>query len=145
MSVAAVLLPWVKTPLATKKEALTWKRGTKYTIHAPTLESIELEPLLTHCKFVQYKVKGVVSSIDQLGPSYFDVFPRTLTDVLEGAWVQAVEDLGEDAELSVANLHRTQGFCCCPLYQTGSARLDPTIDSSKQAHQTSRSRLSSPS
>ena len=95
MSAAAVLIPWLKTPSPGKKETITGKRGHKYTIQAPSLESIGLEPLLTHCKFVQYRVRSVCSH-EHLGPSLFDVFPRTLTDVLDGAWVQALDSLGDE-------------------------------------------------
>jgi hypothetical protein len=58
-------------------EPIRWTRGkNKYELYHSTLDSINLEAILSHCKAIKHKVKRVVGVAAQLGPSYFEVFPR---------------------------------------------------------------------
>jgi hypothetical protein len=99
-----IRVPWQKTTGRARKEPIRWTRGnSKYELYSATLESVELEDVLAHCKLVKHKVRQVVSNNNHLGPSYFEVFPRTLEQELEDAWQPAVEALGVAPAQTVAN------------------------------------------
>ena len=92
-----IRVPWLKTLPRTKKEPIRWTRAnTKYEVYTATLDSTELEAMLTHCKLVKHKIQRAVSTNAHLGPSYFEVFPRTLEQEMEDAWEPAVAALGAD-------------------------------------------------
>jgi hypothetical protein len=93
-----VRIPWQKSITRSRKEPIRWTRGNnKYELYAATLDSIELEAVLSHCKAIKHKVKRVVASATHLGPSYFEVFPRTLEQEIEDAWEPAVAALGANS------------------------------------------------
>ncbi len=90
-----IRIPWHKTLPRTRKEPIRWTRAnSKYEIYASALESIELESILAHCKVIKHKIKRVVSAATHVGPSFFEVFPRTLEQEMEDAWEPAVAALG---------------------------------------------------
>jgi hypothetical protein len=93
-----------KTLPNTKTEPIRLTRGNnKYELYTATLDSMNLEAILSHCKAIQHKVKWVVGVAAQLGPSYFEIFPRTLDHEIEDAWELAVNSLGMNAPQTVDN------------------------------------------
>jgi hypothetical protein len=115
-----VRIPWHKSLPRSRNEPIRWTRGnSKYEIYSSTLEAIELEAILAHCKLVKHKIKRVVSTAAHLGPSYFEVFPRILEQEMEDAWEPAVAALGASPAQTEAKLyHRVENVPLRPRYFT---------------------------
>ena len=83
-----------------KMETIKWSHGnSKYEIHTMLLKSIELKDLLPHCLDVRNKINTVVSTEAHRAPSFYRVFPRTLSIVLRAVWDQLITESQEDDEL----------------------------------------------
>ncbi|KAG7346605.1 hypothetical protein IV203_005674 [Nitzschia inconspicua] len=76
---------------------------TIYEIYAHTLKGVSAQEVVTHCAEIKGQVKQAVSNDNHLGPSCFQVFPRTLTTSLSSVWTRAVADLGPNAPQTVEN------------------------------------------
>jgi hypothetical protein len=62
------------------------------------LESFDLQEMIPHCLQVLSKVNSAVAVENHKGPSYFKVFPRTLSMILEPVWNQLVEEARNNDE-----------------------------------------------
>ena len=102
-----ILIPWKALEPDSYKETIKWSHGHgRYEIYMPTLDDLDLAVLLPHCLNVLNKVKKVVTTNNHLGPSLFQVFPRTLSIVLQSVWDVIIDD--EDNEI-----------CMCPPERNG--------------------------
>jgi hypothetical protein len=82
-----------KSKETSKEESIKWTCGnTKYECHLRTLESFDLQEMIPHCLRVLSKVNTAVEIENHKGQSYFKVFPRTLSIILEPVWNQLVEE-----------------------------------------------------
>ena len=82
-----IIFPWVTTAPSTPMKSLKWQKGSnRYEIHVCTLDEMGLERLLPHCLDVKNQIDAVVSLASDQGPSHFEVFPRTLSPVLQTVW-----------------------------------------------------------
>ena len=73
--------------------SIKWQQSTsKYEIYTPVLRDLELAVMIPHCIEVKQKIDSAVSTATHKGPSYFQVFPRTLSNVLLTIWTQLIAD-----------------------------------------------------
>jgi hypothetical protein len=94
-----------------KEESIKWTCGnTKYECHLRTLESFDLQEMIPHCLQVLSKVNSAVAVENHKGPSYFKVFPRTLSIILEPVWNQLVEEARNNDDGGAAQKQRTISF-----------------------------------
>ena len=64
-----------------------WQVGnTKYEIHTPELDDLDIAVFLPHCLDVRNKVLSAVSTENHKATSLFRVFPRTISAVLRSMW-----------------------------------------------------------
>ena len=78
---------------ALRTEAIKWtiaQSKTKYEVYVHTLKEFELEKLLPHCLEIKAKINSVVGTQSHMGPSMYQVFPRSLSPVLQGVWNHVV-------------------------------------------------------
>jgi len=91
-SLTPVLFPWI-TPEEGRTVAIKWQQvSARYEIVTPILEDVVLEKLLPHCLAIKSKIKTTVAIAAHTGPSYFRVFPRTISPVLKQDWTQLLQD-----------------------------------------------------
>jgi hypothetical protein len=80
-----------------KEETLKWTCGnTRYECQLRTLESLDLQELIPHSLRVKSKIDFAVGNNTHKGQSYFKVFPRTLSMMLEPVWNHLMEDTRND-------------------------------------------------
>jgi hypothetical protein len=80
-----------------KEETLKWTCGnTRYECQLRTLESLDLQEMIPHCMRVKNKIDFAVGNETHRGPSYFKVFPRTLSMMLEPVWNYLIEEARND-------------------------------------------------
>jgi hypothetical protein len=95
---------------ADKGESIKWTCGnTKYECQLRILESLDLQEMIPHCLQVISKVNFTVGNDHHKGQSYFKVFPRTLSMILEPVWDQIVEETRNDNDADIAQSTKT--FC----------------------------------
>ena len=104
-----LLFPFpMKDEIKPEKHAIKWSIGnSKYEIHVPQLDSIELKHLVPHYITVRHQIDKVVSTANHKGPSLFRAFARTLSFVLEGFWRNVLED-ADNQDKTVANFIAVQ-------------------------------------
>jgi hypothetical protein len=97
---------------ADKGESIKWTCGnTKYECQLRILESLELQEMIPHCLQVISKVNFVVGNEPHKGQSYFKVFPRTLSMILEPVWNQIVEDTRNNDDGDIAQAKENFMLC----------------------------------
>ena len=88
-----LLFPWGVPDATERSEAIKWQNGnSKHEIYIPVLKDLSIDTLLPHCVSVKAKIEAAVSTATHLGPSFFRVFPRTVSPVLRTIWQQIVAD-----------------------------------------------------
>jgi hypothetical protein len=89
-----LIIPWKKTTSEGQQmETIKWTHvNSRYEIHAPVLEVLELSTLLPHCLEIKAKIESVVTTVAHIGPSLFRVFPRTISIVLRSIWDIIIHD-----------------------------------------------------
>jgi hypothetical protein len=75
------------------------------------LESFDLQEMIPHCLKVISKVNFVVGNEHHKGQSYFKVFPRTLSMILEPVWNQIVEETRNDNDADIAQSNKNFMLC----------------------------------
>jgi hypothetical protein len=86
-----------------KEETLKWTCGnTKYECQLRTLESLDLQEMIPHCMRVKNKIEFAVGNKNHRGQSYFKVFPRTLSMMLEPVWNHLMEEARNDVTVDNA-------------------------------------------
>lgn len=98
-----LLFPFETKSVKEYSESVKWQIGnSRYEIHVPLLESIELKDLVPHCMSVRSKIESAVSVVNHRGPSFYRVFPRTLDMVLRAVWDQLMADSDADPNINNA-------------------------------------------
>jgi hypothetical protein len=86
----AVTFPFTKRVQDTSSppRSFKWTLGPdKHEIHAIVPANTELDDMLPHCIVVPSLIRMEVLDDDvAMGPSLFNVFPRTLSNTLRGVW-----------------------------------------------------------
>jgi hypothetical protein len=78
-----IIIPWKKTVSDAQVETIKWAHvNARYKIHVRVLENLEFSTLLPHCLEVKANIESVVMTAAHIGPSWFRVFPRTISMVL---------------------------------------------------------------
>jgi hypothetical protein len=97
---------------ADKGESIKLTCGnTKYKCHLRTWESFDLQEMIPHCLQVLSKVNSAVAVENHKGPSYFKVFRRTLSRILEPVWNQIVEETRNDDDADIAQSNKNFMLC----------------------------------
>ena len=92
----AVMFPFTKRVQDTSSppRSFKWTLGPdKHEIHAIVLDTTELDEMLHHCIEVPSLIRMEVLDDDvDMGPSLFNVFPRTLSNTLRSMWENIASD-----------------------------------------------------
>ena len=90
-------------------ETIKWRQAnTSYEIHTTILDSLDLLDLVPHCMSIRTKVDNTVSTVAHKGPSFYRVFPRTLSLTMRSVWDQLMAD--SDADPDVDNNETPANF-----------------------------------
>ena len=98
MSSANILIDWKKKTPNSRDETIKWQiANSKYEIHTPELNDLDIAVFLPHCLDVRNKVISAVAAENHKAASLFRVFPRTISPVLRSIWDNIVEGAPNDA------------------------------------------------
>ena len=93
------LFHWEKPANDEHTETIKWSLGnSRYEIHCIVLHDLDLAVLLPHCLEIKNKIEAVVTANNHLGPSFFRVFPRTISTVLRTIWDLIIPGIAETAD-----------------------------------------------
>jgi len=87
--------------------------NSRYEINIPILDSLEPQDVLTHCLNVISKVETATAAEDAIRAyAFFNVFPRTLSTVIQPTWQQVIDDAADDDNVQHDQEHREHFDSC---------------------------------
>jgi hypothetical protein len=103
MTTTLQLVPYKEASAGIKEETLKWMCGnTRYECQLRTLDSLDLQELIPHCLRVKSKIDFAVGNNAHRGQSYFKVFPRMLSMMLEPVRNHLMEEARTDNDVDDA-------------------------------------------
>ena len=91
---SSILIDWEKKVSKEGDKCISWTIGTtKYEIFASELKEFDISFFLPHCIEIRNKIAAAVEKESHRAQSFFNVFPRTLSTVLQTVWNPIVEPL----------------------------------------------------